>query len=41
VLGAVADGLLPLQEAGVTEVVGDTLALLASTHLKVSEWMSE
>ncbi|GFH23396.1 Cnd1 domain-containing protein, partial [Haematococcus lacustris] len=36
VLGAVADGLLPLQEQGAAEVLGDALRLLASKHIKVS-----
>ncbi|KAF5842057.1 non-SMC mitotic condensation complex subunit 1-domain-containing protein [Dunaliella salina] len=36
VLGAVADGLLPLHEAGAEEVLGDALRLLGSKEIKVS-----
>lgn len=35
VLGGVADGLLPLQEAGAEEVLGDALRLLGSKEIKV------
>lgn len=35
VLGAVADGLLPLHEAGAEEVLGDALRLLGSKEIKV------
>ena len=34
VLGGVADGALPLEEAG--EVLGDALRVLSSKHIKVS-----
>lgn len=37
VLGGVADGLLPLGEAGVEEVVGDALRLLGSKNIKVGQ----
>ena len=34
-LGAVADGVLPLNEPGVSEVLGDALHLLGSKDIKV------
>lgn len=37
VLGAVADGLLPLHEVGAEEVLGDALRLLGSKEIKVGE----
>lgn len=36
VLGAVADGVLVLQEPGAEEVLGDALRLLGSKEIKVS-----
>lgn len=39
VLGAVADGILPLHEAGAEEVLGDALRLLGSKEIKVRDIM--
>lgn len=39
VLGAVADGILPLGEQAAEEVLGDALRLLGSKEIKVGCWV--